>query len=69
MEPAVQQFATVFAQLQQQRRLADYDPHSKYSRGQVLNLIDAAETATEDLMNTAPVSRRPLATLVLLRER
>lgn len=69
MEPAVQQFATVFAQLQQQRRLADYDPHSKYSREQVLNLIDAAETATEDLMNTAPVSRRPLATLVLLRER
>ncbi len=69
MEPAVQRFATAFAQLQQQRRLADYDPHSRYSREQALYLIDTAETATEDLMNTAPVSRRPLAILALLRER
>ncbi len=69
MEPAVQQFATTFAQLQRQRRLADYDPHSKYSRRQVINIIDAAETATEHLMSAAPAVRRPLATLVLLRER
>lgn len=69
MEPAVQRFAAVFAQLQQQRRLADYDPHSIYSRNQVFTLISAAETATEDLLNATPAVRRPLATLVLLRER
>lgn len=69
MEPAVQRFATVFTQLQQQRRLADYAPHSIFSRTQVFILISAAETATEDLLSTAPAVRRPLATLVLLRER
>jgi hypothetical protein len=69
MEPTVQQFATAFALLQQQRRLADYDPHSRYSRRQVINLIGVAEAATEGLMSTAPTMRRPLATLVLLRER
>ncbi len=69
MEPAVQQFSTAFAILQQQRQLADYDPHSRYSRRQVINLIGFAETATEELMATAPAVRRPLATLVLLRER
>ena len=69
MEPAVQQFATVFAQLQQQRRLADYDPHSRYSRNHVLTLIGVAESATEDLLGMAPAVRRPLAALALLRER
>ena len=69
MDPAVQRFAAVFAQLQQQRRLADYDPHSSFSRRQGINLIDAAETASEGLMSTTPAVRRPLATLVLLRER
>lgn len=69
MESAVQRFAIVFAQLQQQRRLADYDPHSRYSRNQVLTLIGAAEVATEDFLSTVPAMRRPLATLVLLRER
>ena len=69
LEPAVQQFATVFAILQQQRQLADYDPHSRYSRRQVINLIEFAETATEGLMATSTTARRPLATLVLLRER
>ena len=69
VEPAVHQFATVFAILQQQRQLADYDPHSRFSRRQVINLIGFAETATEDLMATSLAVRRPLATLVLLRER
>ena len=69
MDPAVQQFATVFALLQQQRQRADYDPHSRFLRNQVVNLIQIAEAATQGLMNTAPAVRRPLATLVLLRDR
>ena len=70
MEPAVQRFATVFAQLQQQRRLADYDPHSRYSREQVLYLIDAAENGNRRSdEHVLLISRRPLATLVLLRDR
>ena len=69
MEPGVQRFSAVFVLLQQQRRSADYDPHSRYSRNQVLTLIGAAETATEDLLSTAPAMRRPLTALVLLRER
>ena len=69
MDPAVQRFAAVFVLLQQQRRSADYDPHSRYLRNQVLTLIGAAETATEGLLSAAPGARRPLAALVLLRER
>ena len=69
MEPAVQQFAAAFALLQQERRRADYDPHSRFIRTQVFDLIDIAETATEGLTATAPAVRRPLAAMVLLRER
>lgn len=69
MEPAVHQFVLAFSLLQQQRQRADYDPHSIFVRDQVFDLIDIADTATESLMSTAPRERRPLATLVLLRER
>ena len=69
MEPAAQRFAAVFVLLQQQRLSADYDPHSRYSRNQVLTLIGAAETAIVDLLSMAPAERRPLAVLALLRER
>lgn len=69
MEPAVQQFAAAFALLQQQRQRADYDPHSRFLRDEVLDLIDFAETATAALMSTTPAVRRPLAAMVLLRER
>ena len=67
--PAVQQFVRAFALLQEQRQNADYDPHSRYLRGQVVILIDLAESATEGLMTTAATVRRPLAAVVLLRER
>lgn len=69
MEPAMRQFTTVFALLQEQRQNADYDPHSRYLRGQVVTLIDLAESATQGLMTSAAAVRRPLAAVVLLRER
>jgi hypothetical protein len=69
MGEAVQQFAAAFVLLQEQRRIADYDPHSRFLRNEVFNLIQIAESATEGLMTTAPAVRRPLAALVLLRER
>lgn len=68
-DPAVRQFAAVFAQLQEQRLTADYDPHSRFLREEVNDLIDIAETATRSLMATSPAVRRPLAAMVLLRER
>ena len=67
--PAVQQFVMAFALLQEQRQNADYNPHSRYLRDQVVTLIDLAEAATTALMATSPAVRRPLAALVLLRER
>ena len=67
--PSVQQFVKAFALLQEQRQNADYDPHSRYLRDQVVTLIDLAESATEGLMATTPIVRRPLAAMVLLRER
>ena len=69
MGEAVQQFAAAFVLLQEQRMIADYDPHSRFLKNEVFNLIEIAETATEGLMTTAPAVRRPLAAIVLLRER
>ena len=69
MDPAVQQFAIAFGLLQEQRLMADYDPHSRFLRNHVVNLIDIAETGTEALMTTTPAARRSLAAMVLLRER
>lgn len=68
-DPAVRQFAIAFALLQEHRLTADYDPHSKFLRNEVSDLIDIAETATTALMSTTPTVRRPLAAMVLLRER
>lgn len=38
----LQDFASVFRELQVKRHSADYDPNSRFSRNEVLSMIDTA---------------------------
>ncbi len=62
-------FADAFAALQEQRHLADYDPAARFSRAEVIDLINSAETAIRSLRSATRTERRDFAVLVLLRHR
>ena len=62
-------FAITFGTVQEQRHAADYNPHSRFSRDEVVNLLDAAEEATQEYMRVPRNARRAVAALVLLQER
>lgn len=64
-----QQFATAFALLQERREAADYDPHLRLTRANVITLLNMAESATQEFMQMPGNERRAIATLVLLQER
>ena len=67
-EPA-QRFATTFALLQGQGETADYDPHPKLLRAEVVTLLDMAEATIQEYLAIPGNQRRAIATLVLLPER
>ena len=62
-------FAITFGTVQEQRHAADYNPHSRFSRDEVVNLLDAAEEATQEYMRVPRNARRAVAVLLLLQER
>jgi hypothetical protein len=61
--------ADTFTALQEQRHQADYDPTARFSRADVIDLINSAETAIRSLRSATRVERRDFAVLVLLRRR
>ena len=62
-------FATAFQVLQGQRHEADYNPHRKLSKGEVVALLNTAEIATQEYMRLPSSDRRAIAALVLLHDR
>jgi hypothetical protein len=62
-------FADTFTALQEQRHQADYDPTARFSRAEVIDLINSAETAIRSLRSATRTERRDFAVLVLLRRR
>jgi hypothetical protein len=62
-------FADTFTALQEQRHQADYDPTARFSRAEVIDLINSAETAIRSLRSAKRIERRDFAVLVLLRRR
>ena len=62
-------FAATFAALQEQRHAADYDPHSRFARSEVIELLDTVETVTESFLQMPRRERRAVAVLVLMQER
>ena len=62
-------FAATFAALQEQRHAADYDPHSRFARSEVIELLDTVETVTESFLQMPRRERKAVAVLVLMQER
>ena len=67
--PEVQDFGLLFVRMQSQRHSADYDPYARFSRANVVHLIDATGEAMSRFENTAAADRRSFAIHVLLRLR
>lgn len=68
--PEIRNFANAFANLQEQRLAADYNPLIVFSRREVVRLIDLAEAATDAFVNITARQRRLLAThLLVVRSR
>lgn len=65
----IQQFADVFAQLQDQRHRADYDPNRTFSRPQALYWIERAEGSTDNFMQTSADERKIVAIQSLVGRR
>ena len=68
-DSAVQYFARVFGNLQEQRVNADYNPLARFTRSDVVLLIDRAEAATSAFYNAPIQTRRLLAAHLLARAR
>ena len=65
----VKRFANAFRDLQYNRHQADYDPQSRFSPADVLNLIVEAESAIGDLLTATAAERREIAAHVLFPSR
>lgn len=61
----VRRFGTVFAEIQRERHLADYDPNSEFYPSDVVELIDKADAAITDFNQTPDDVRRDLAVHIL----
>ena len=63
------EFATVFAQMQDLRHLADYEPNRVFTLPQTLELIDRAEVAIEGFTQTDADERKMVAIQSLIGRR
>jgi hypothetical protein len=63
----LQNFASLFAAMQEKRHLADYDPACQLKRSGVLNDINAADAAMKDFEKTPAKDKTAFCALVLFR--
>ena len=67
--PAIRHFADTFAQLQDQRHLADYEHSKVFTLSESLTWIDQAEDAIRNFMQTSAQERKMVAIQSLIRRR
>ncbi|MYC33161.1 MAG: hypothetical protein F4X64_08300 [Chloroflexi bacterium] len=67
--PDIRNFAQNFVQIQSYRNQADYNPRSDFSRSDVLEIIEDAERAINELSSASASTRRAFAIAILLRNR
>ena len=67
--PQIRRFAEVFAQLQDLRHSADYNPNRSFTLIETLALIDLAEAAIESFLQTDADERKVLAIQSLIGRR
>ena len=63
---AVEDFASLFSQIQRLRHLADYDPDASFARSEVLQWLDDSRNAIHDLGRVPDKDLRALAVYLLL---
>ncbi len=67
--PATRHFGRAFGQLQDVRRLADYDHFQTFTTGQAITWIDRAEEAIRGFMRVSVDERTAVAVQSLIRRR
>jgi uncharacterized protein (UPF0332 family) len=65
----LQDFANAFVQMQVNRNIADYDPHEKFAKSEVIANIDMAEQAILEFGEVETKDRRAFCALVLFTDR
>ncbi len=65
----IEDFANHFVDLQIERHRADYDPHARFTRSDVITGIDTAEAAISAFFAEPIKDRRAFAAWVTLRNR
>lgn len=65
----VEDFGNLFAQMQEKRHKADYDPHAKFAKSSVCLDIDLTEKVMADFEAVAKSDKRAFAAYVLFKLR
>lgn len=65
----VEDFAACFVDMQEARHRADYDPSSKFTRGEVTVMIREADQAIRSLGNVARADLVAFAAFVVMKQR
>ena len=66
---SIRRFATEVVLMQARRHKADYDPDTRFSKGDVAAFLARAHRVIRDLQGTTAAEKRALAIHVLFRER
>lgn len=66
---SIRRFSAELVVMQASRHQADYDPDTRFSKGDVTVFLATANRLLRDLQGTTPAERRALAIHVLFRER
>jgi uncharacterized protein (UPF0332 family) len=65
----IEDFGNAFVAMQDKRHRADYDPHAKFTKSEVLNDIALVEKAITDFDNCDAKDRRAFCAFVLFKRR
>ena len=69
LSPDAQTFANLFCDLQDERHNADYNPNAGFTAPAAASLLNNAEAAITNFLQTAPSERASIAILTLVRTR
>ncbi len=65
-DPVLRDFGQLFGTMQQRRISSDYNPRARFTRSEVISVIDRSEAAIHAFYNTPSPTRRRLAIYLLV---
>ena len=69
LSPDAQTFANLLCRIQDERHNADYNPEETFTAQETASLLNNAEAAITNFLQTAPSERAAIAILTLVRTR